>query len=65
MFPDARAAILALEAISDLIKKEIPLSELAEKAVEIEERVRDVFASLPPALPEPKTSDDEDDPMIL
>ena len=66
MFPDARAAVLALEAISDLIQKDIPLTELAQKAVEIEERVREVFSSLPTALPEPKSSeDDEDDPMIL
>ena len=65
MYPDARAAALAVEAISDLTGLEIPLSGLLEDARRIEESVQDVLQKAQTMLPAPHDStDDSIDPMI-
>ena len=53
MYPDARAAALAIEAVCDLTGLEIPLSELLENAREIENSVREVFEKSMTMLPAP------------
>ena len=65
MYPDARAAALAVEAISDLTELEIPLSGLLEDARRIEDSVQDVLQKAQTMLPAPQDSDDDHmDPMI-
>ena len=65
MYPDARAAALAVEAISDLTELEIPLSDLLEDARRIEDSVQDVLQKAQTMLPAPQDSDDDHmDPMI-
>ena len=64
MYPDARAAALAVEAIADLTGMEIPLSGLIEDARKIEDSVKDVFEKAQTMLPAPVDKDDEHDPMI-
>jgi uncharacterized protein len=53
MYPDARAAALAVEAVSDLTGLEIPLTELLENARSIEDSVRDIIENASQMLPAP------------
>lgn len=62
MFPDARAAAIAIEALSELSNLDIPLSGLLADARKIEESVTGVFANTQTMLPAPE--DDRPDPMI-
>ena len=62
MYPDARAAALAIEAISELFDIDIPLSSLLEDARRIEDSVREVFENSQTMLPSPPES--QDDPSI-
>ena len=67
MYPDARSAAYATEALSELIDFEIPLDELLEDARKIEENVRDMFERSQSMLPAPEGYDVSltgDDPMI-
>ena len=61
MFPDARAAAMAIEAVSELTEIDIPLSSLLEDARKIEDSVREVFENSQTMLPAP---DDEMDPSF-
>ena len=60
MYPDARAAALAIEAVSDLTGID-PLSSLLEDARKIEDSVREVFENSQTMLPAPE---DEIDPSF-
>ena len=61
MYPDARAALIAVEGLSELLDMEIPVNSLFDDARNIEERVREAFERARSiALPAPD-SDDEDD----
>jgi predicted ATP-grasp superfamily ATP-dependent carboligase len=62
MYPDARAAALAIEAISELYDIDIPLSSLLEDARRIEDSVREVFENSQTMLPSP--SETQDDPSV-
>ncbi|MBT3772521.1 MAG: proteasome assembly chaperone family protein [Euryarchaeota archaeon] len=53
MFPDARAAALAVEAISELTQIEVPLSSLIEDARRVEESVQGIFEQSKNILPAP------------
>lgn len=53
MFPDARAAALAVEAITDLTQIEIPLSSLIEDARRVEDSVQGIFEQSKNILPAP------------
>tara|TARA_B100001996_G_scaffold563_1_gene570 strand:+ start:364 stop:1128 length:765 start_codon:yes stop_codon:yes gene_type:complete len=67
MYPDARSAAFATEALSELIDFEIPLDELLEDARKIEDNVRDMFERSQSMLPAPEGYDvsiSGDDPMI-
>jgi len=66
MYPDARAAALAVEAIADLTGLEVPLSGLIEDARRIEKSVKEIFEKAQTMLPAPGDSgrDDGPDPMI-
>ena len=64
MYPDARAAAIAIEAVCDLTGLEIPLGELLENAREIENSVRDVFENTATMLPAPEEKDDFIDPSF-
>ena len=61
MYPDAIAAALAFESVSDLTGIDIPLSSLLEDARKIEDSVREVFENSQTMLPAP---DDEIDPSF-
>ena len=62
MYPDARAAIIAVEGLSELVGLDIPVEGLLEDARNIEERVREAFEKAQSnALPAPDSDDDEDD----
>ena len=62
MYPDARAAIIAVEGLSELVGLEVPVEGLLEDARNIEERVREAFEKAQSnALPAPDSDDDEDD----
>ena len=62
MYPDARAAIIAVEGLSELLGTEVPVEGLLEDARNIEERVREAFEKAQSnALPAPDSDDDEDD----
>ena len=61
MYPDARAAALAVEAVTDLTGIDIPLSSLLEDARKIEDSVREVFENSQTMLPAP---DEEIDPSF-
>ena len=62
MYPDARAAIIAVEGLSELIGIDVPVEGLLEDARNIEERVREAFEKAQSnALPAPDSDDDEDD----
>ena len=56
MYPDARAAALAVEAVAELTGIEIPLSELLENAQNIEDSVREVIENSQTLLPGPETN---------
>ena len=65
--PDARAAAFATEAVSELLDREIPLDELLEDALKIEENVREMFERSQSMLPAPEgydVSQSGDDPMV-
>ena len=55
MYPDARAAALAVEAVAELTGLEIPLSELLANAQNIEDSVREVLENTQTLLPGPET----------
>ena len=62
MYPDARAALIAVEGLSELVGLEVPVEGLLEDARNIEERVREAFdKAQASALPAPDSGDDEDD----
>ncbi len=63
LYPDARAAALAVEAIGDLTGLEIPLSELLENAQTIESSVQEVIENSRTMLPGPEI-DVGDDPSL-
>jgi predicted ATP-grasp superfamily ATP-dependent carboligase len=63
MYPDARAAALVVEAVSEMTEIDIPLSKLLEDARSIENSVREVFESSQTFLPAPD-SQVEDDPSV-
>ncbi|HJN55120.1 MAG TPA: PAC2 family protein [Candidatus Poseidoniales archaeon] len=63
MYPDARAAALAVEAMGRLTDFDIPLDELLDDAQQIESSVQEVFQRAQAMLPSPK-GDDELDPMV-
>ena len=59
IYPDARSAAIAVEALSELTGMEIPLGELLENARVIEESVREMFdKQTSNVLPQPKVGDD-------
>lgn len=64
LYPDARAAALAVEAVSDLTGLDIPLSELLENARSIEDSVRDAFESSKSMLPGIGESTRDQDPSF-
>ena len=67
MYPDARAAAFATEAVSELLDREIPLDELLEDARKIEDNVREMFERSQSMLPAPEgydVSQSQDDPMV-
>ncbi len=67
MYPDARAAAIATEAVSELLDREIPLNELLEDARKIEANVRDMFERSASMLPAPEgynVKPSNDDPMV-
>ena len=61
LYPDARAAALAVEAIGELTGIEIPLTELLENAQTIESSVQEVIENSRTMLPGPEI-DVLDDP---
>tara|TARA_Y100001954_G_scaffold81974_1_gene90088 strand:- start:617 stop:1384 length:768 start_codon:yes stop_codon:yes gene_type:complete len=62
MYPDARAALIAVEGLSELVGVEVPVEGLLEDARNIEERVREAFERAQSnALPAPDSDEDEDD----
>ena len=66
MYPDARAALLAIEGVCDLIDMEIPVKGLLEDARAIEERVREAFERAQAnALPAPEDQDDDDEVRMV
>tara|TARA_B100000459_G_scaffold64097_1_gene35070 strand:- start:31 stop:846 length:816 start_codon:yes stop_codon:yes gene_type:complete len=65
MYPDARAAFIALEGLSEFLGMEIPLGGLLEDAKNIEDRVREAFErAQATALPAPPEDDEDDVPMV-
>ena len=63
MYPDARAAAVAVEAVSDLVGIEIPLHESLEDAVRIEAGVREMMESSTPLIEAPEDLGGHD-PMV-
>ena len=57
MYPDARAAALAVEAVSELTGIDIPLTELLNNARTIEDSVRDIIENAAQMLPAPQDQD--------
>lgn len=66
MYPDARAAAIATEALSDLIDVDIPLDGLLADAQRIEENVRQMFEAAQNLLPalDAEYEINDRDPMI-
>ena len=64
MYPDVRAAAVAIEAITELTGKEIPLSKLLENARTIEQSVQEIIESATPLLPSPDDDDIANDPSF-
>ncbi len=66
MYPDARAALLAIEGVADLLDMEIPVQGLLEDARAIEERVREAFERAQAnALPAPGEDRDDDEVRMV
>ena len=66
MYPDARAALLAIEGVSELLDMEIPVKGLLEDARTIETRVREAFERAQAnALPEPDLNRDDDEVRMV
>ena len=66
MYPDARAALIAIEGISELMDMEIPVQGLLEDARAIEEREREAFERAQAnALPAPDTERDDDEVRMV
>ncbi|GIT11656.1 MAG: hypothetical protein CM1200mP32_11490 [Methanobacteriota archaeon] len=67
MYPDARAALIAVEGLSEMMDCEIPGQGFLDDARNIEERVREGFERAQAmALPAPDSEDDDDDvPMVF
>ncbi|MBT60555.1 MAG: hypothetical protein CMA63_03250 [Euryarchaeota archaeon] len=64
LYPDARAAALAVEAVAELTGIEIPLSELLENAQNIEDSVRTVIENSRTMLPAPESEIYDSDPSL-
>ncbi len=67
MYPDARAAAIATEALSELIEVDLPLDDLLADARRIEENVRHMFEASRNLLPAPEAEFEEEesnDPMV-
>ena len=65
IYPDARAALIAVEGLSELSGIDVPIGGLLEDAKNIEEKVREAFErAQATALPPPESEDDDDVPMI-
>ena len=65
MYPDARAALIAVEGLSELSGIDVPVGGLLEDAKNIEEKVREAFERAQATdLPPPEPDDDDDVPMI-
>ena len=65
MYPDARAAALAIEAIGELTGLDVPLEDLLADAREIESRVQEMFDKTRQMLPAPEDeAGDRADPMV-
>ena len=63
MYPDARAALIAVEGLGELVGIDVPVEGLLEDARNIEQRVREAFEKAQSnALPAPD-SDEDDVPM--
>jgi len=60
MYPDARAAALVVEAVSEMTEIDIPLSKLLKDARSIENSVREVFENSHTYLPAPDSQVDDD-----
>jgi len=60
MYPDARAAAIAVEAVAELTNIEIPLGELLENARTIEDSVRDIIENAAQMLPAPQEGEIHD-----
>ena len=66
MYPDARAALIAVEGVSELIDREIPIQDLLNDARNIEERVREAFnRAQKTAVPAPIDNDDDDEVQMV
>ena len=66
MYPDARAALLAIEGLADLLDLEIPVQGLLEDARAIEEKVREAFERAQSnALPAPGEDRDDDEVRMV
>ena len=66
MYPDARAALIAVEGVSELMDREIPIQDLLNDARNIEERVREAFnRAQKTALPAPIDDDDDDEVQMV
>jgi len=62
MYPDARAALIAVEGLGELVGIDVPVEGLLEDARNIEERVREAFEKAQSnALPAPDSDEDDDD----
>ena len=66
MYPDARAALIAVEGVSELLDREIPIQDLLNDARNIEERVREAFnRAQQTSLPAPNKDDDDDEVQMI
>ncbi len=60
MYPDARAALIAVEGLGELVGIDVPVEGLLEDARNIEKRVREAFEKAQSnALPAPDSDEDE------
>ena len=64
MYPDVRAAAVAIEAITEMTGKEIPLSKMLENARSIEQSVQEIIESATPLLPSPDDDETINDPSF-
>jgi len=66
MYPDARAALLSIEGLAELLDLEIPVQGLLEDARAIEEKVREAFERAQAnALPAPGEDRDDDEVRMV